>query len=142
MTDDRLVIVGCSRRKRATDVPLPALDLYEGGCFAALRARLGGHPALRARVRILSAEHGVVAADEPLLPYDRRLDHDRAARLRPAVAAALAAEGPIREVLVVAEPLYLLLVADVLATGPRVWWTPDPRDAPFAHTVLDRWGWP
>jgi hypothetical protein len=69
----RMVIVGCTARKALAPEPLPALELYNGGCVPPLRARLGGDPRLRARVRFLSAEHGLVTADTPLRTYDRRL---------------------------------------------------------------------
>ncbi|MGH3771949.1 MAG: DUF6884 domain-containing protein, partial [Pseudonocardiaceae bacterium] len=108
----RMVIVGCTARKALTPGPFPALELYQGGCVPQIRARLGGDPRLRARVRFLSAEHGLVTADTPLHPYDRPLDPDRAGQLRPAVIAALHREmttdGVPHEVLVVAEPLYLV----------------------------------
>lgn len=144
----RMVIVGCSARKAVTPGPLAALELYEGGCVPPLRARLGGQPQLRARVRILSAEHGLVTADTPLHTYDRPLDPGRAAELRPAVMAALHREmtidGVPHEVLVVAEPLYLVLLADLLAlpARPRVQWIPDHAHGwPQASAVLDQWGW-
>ncbi|MGH3737675.1 MAG: DUF6884 domain-containing protein [Micromonosporaceae bacterium] len=144
----RLVIVGCSARKSTVPVPLPALELYEGGCVPRLRARVGAVPRLRARVRILSAEHGLVTADAPLRAYDRRLDPRRAAALRPTVGDALrrdiAVDGAPVEVLVVAEPLYLVLLADLLAMPrrPRVHWIPDPTHGwPEAAAVLDEWGW-
>jgi hypothetical protein len=41
-----------------------ALDLYVGPRVIALRERLGGLPAYRRRVRILSAKHGPVYADQ------------------------------------------------------------------------------
>src|SRR5690606_6708446 len=104
----RLVIVGCSAEKTPTDGPLPALELYDGGCVPPLRARLGDDARLRARVRFLSAQHGLVTADTPLRPYDRPLDPERATVLRPHVMAALHQEmeaaGVPSEVLVVAEP--------------------------------------
>lgn len=52
--EGRLVIVTCSARKADTTAPVPALDLYRGGCIPVLRARIGGNPRLRARIRILS----------------------------------------------------------------------------------------
>ena len=144
----RLVIVGCSAEKTLTDGPLPALELYDGGCVPPLRARLGGDARLRARVRFLSAEHGLVAADTVLRIYDRPLDPGRAKALRPRVMAALREEmataGVPEEVLVVAEPLYLVLLADLLALlgRPRVHWVPDHAHGwPQAAVVLDRWGW-
>jgi hypothetical protein len=143
----RMVIVGCSRRKRWSSEPVPALDLYEGGCVPAVRARLGSYARLRARVRILSARHGLVTADTPLMAYDQRLDARAAARMRPSVTAALIAEftvtGVPAEVLVVAEPLYLVLIADLLAAGIRLQWVPDVRRGwSRASAVLDIWKWP
>lgn len=144
----RLVIVGCTARKAPTPQPLPALELYEGGCVPSFRARLGGQPQLRARVRFLSAEHGLVTADTPLHPYNRLLDLARAVELRPVVMAALHREmtthGVPHEVLVVAEPLYLVLLADLLALPerPLVHWIPDHAHGwPQASALLDAWGW-
>ena len=142
----QLLIAGCSRRKTATAVPVPALELYQGGCIPALRARAGTRRSLRGRIRILSAEHGLVTADTPLLPYDRELDAGRAAQLLPAVARAIAGAG-IRagqgtELLVIAGPAYLALVAAALPAGTPAVWVPDPYDWARAAVVLDRWGWP
>lgn len=143
-----MVIIGCTARKTSAPAPVPALELYNGGCVPLLRARLGGEPRLRARVRFLSAEHGLVTADTPLHPYDRPLNPDRAVELRPAVTAALTREmstdGVPHEVLVVAEPLYLVLLADLLAlpARPRLHWIPDPAHGwAQARAVLDEWGW-
>jgi hypothetical protein len=142
----RMVIAGCSRRKAATRVPVAALNLYEGGSIPWLRARVGALPELRARVRIVSAEHGLLRPDTPLLPYDRLLDPARATQLRSFVREALAREwasgGVPAEILVIAEPLYLVPLADILATAVRVHWIPDPYDRAGAARVLDQWGWP
>ena len=144
--DTRLLIAGCSRRKRPAAVPVPALELYEGGSIPWLRARLGSHPGLRQRIRILSAEHGLLHASTPLLPYDRPLDPERARQLRGTVTGTLAREweqtGMPGEVLVIAEPLYLVPLAGLLATPARVHWIPDPRDTADAGRVLDQWRWP
>ena len=142
-----LVIVGCSAEKAPTDRPLPALELYDGGCVPDLRARLGHQPPLRARVRFLSALHGLVTADTPLSPYDLPLDHIRADQLRPQVMQRLHTElaaGVPGDVLVIAEPLYLVLLADLLALPerPRVHWVPDHAHGwPKAAAILDSWHW-
>jgi hypothetical protein len=144
----RLVVVGCSRRKRDTAVPVPAFELYEGGCVPALRRRLGASPAHRARVRILSAEHGVLTPDQPVAPYDRRLTPDRVEELSPRVRAQVLAEAAVgvpRELLVVAEPLYLHLLADLFRLPgrlPRLTWISANAGWPDAAAVLDAWGWP
>jgi hypothetical protein len=141
-----MVIAGCSRRKLQTAVPVPALDLYQGGCIPALRARAQETGWLRSRTWILSAEHGLVHADTPLLPYDRRMDGQRAAQLRPAASRHLRDEftrrGIPREVLVIAEPLYQLILADLasLAGAERVRWVSDPaREWDKASAVISAW---
>ena len=143
---DPMVIAGCSRRKLQTAVPVPALDLYQGGCIPALRARAQEIGWLRSRTWILSAEHGLLHADAPLLPYDRRMDGQRAAWLRPAACRRLREEfrqrGVPREVLVIAEPLYQLALADLasLAGADRVRWVDDPaREWAKAGAVISTW---
>lgn len=141
-----MVIAGCSRRKLQTTVPVPALELYQGGCVPALRACVQQVRWLRSRTWILSAEHGLLHADDPLLPYDRRMDPQRAAELRPAACRRLREEsgqrGVPREVLVIAEPLYQLALADLpaLAGAGRVRWVDDPaRDWAKAGAVISTW---
>jgi hypothetical protein len=56
----------------------------------------------------------------------------------------MSTDGVPREVLVVAEPLYLVLLADLLAlpARPRVHWIPDHAHGwAQARAVLDHWGW-
>lgn len=141
-----MVIAGCSRRKLQTAVPVAALDLYQGGCIPALRARAQETGWLRSRTWILSAEHGLLHADAPVLPYDRRMDGQRAAWLRPAACRRLREEfrqrGLPREVLVIAEPLYQLALAGLvsLAGAERVRWVDDPaREWAKASAVISTW---
>lgn len=142
-----LVIVGCSRRKLATDVPVAALELYQGGAVPWLRERVAAKPARRSRVWVLSAEHGLVSADRPLLPYDRPLTLERAEELRHQVAETVRqtlGESRSGEVLAIVEPLYLVCLADLLTTPdrPAIHWVPDPvGEWAAAAAVLDRWGW-
>lgn len=143
---DPMIIAGCSRRKLQTAVPVPALDLYQGGCIPALRARAQETGWLRSRTWILSAEHGLLHADAPLLPYDRRMDEQRAALLRPAACRRLREEfrqrGVPREVLVIAEPLYQLVLADLvsLVGTDRVRWVDDPScEWDQASAVISIW---
>ncbi|WP_395110621.1 DUF6884 domain-containing protein [Actinomadura sp. SCN-SB] len=143
----RMVFAACSRRKLTTREPVPALDLYQGGCIPQLRLRLGGSPRHRARIWILSAQHGLICADSPILPYDRRLDHVRARYLRPAVTTTLAhqarVDGLPSECLIIAEPVYLTLLTDLLFTRVQVHWIDDVHNGwDRAAEVLDAWGWP
>jgi hypothetical protein len=142
------VIAGCSHRKLDGDHTCPALDLYRGGCLPALRARVGADAALRARVFILSARHGLLAADDPIAPYDQQMTPTRARQLRPVVSQAVAEKvtGALgaRDLVVLVEPVYLIALADLFATDarPRVHWFPDPAlDWPLARRVIDGWGW-
>jgi hypothetical protein len=144
-----MVIAGCSRRKAAAAEPVPALDLYQGGCIPALRARTASHPGLRDGVWIISAEHGLLHAGARLLPYDRRMDPGRAVVLRSQVSQCLRSEcarnGTPREALVIAEPLYQLALADLpLILGrDRVRWISDPQAGwPDAAAIINRWSEP
>src|SRR5258706_351880 len=82
----------------------------------------------RRPLRLHRAPH---TADTPLPTYDRPPAPPRAAELPPRVWARLRAElletGMPTDILVMAEPLYLVLIADLLATPerPRVHWIHD-----------------
>ncbi|MFG3253260.1 hypothetical protein [Streptomyces sp. NPDC048172] len=143
-----LVLASCSRRKTACTAAVPALERYVGGIAPHLRARFGHHADLRSRILFLSARHGLIDANTPLCSYDQRLTTERADELRPRVHRALLRrlDGiavPTR-LLVVAEPLYLGLLADLLAAEdrPTLRWVPDPRGWYTAASVLDEWNWP
>ncbi len=143
---DPMIIAGCSRRKLQTAVPVSALELYQGGCLPALRALAHKTGWLRSRTWILSAEYGLLHADAQLLPYDRRMDEQRAALLRPAACRCLREEfrqrGVPREVLVIAEPLYQLVLADLasLAGPDRVRWVDAPScEWAKASAVISTW---
>jgi hypothetical protein len=141
------VLAGCSRRKRQGAPQVAALDLYEGGCVPALRSYVDARPRGRAGVFLLSARYGLLEADSVVSPYDQALDLPTAERLRSPVGREL--ERALRrlhaeEIVVLAEPLYLLLCADVLAAPgrPAVHWFADPAaDFPRAVAVFERWGW-
>ncbi|WP_147255922.1 DUF6884 domain-containing protein [Streptomyces sp. PT12] len=140
---DGLVVVGCSRRKTVTSRPVPALELYQGGCVPRLRDRLGADAGRRRQVLVLSARHGLVPADAPLETYDQPLTERRARVLCQPVRHALTvhlAIHPTREALLLLEPAYL----QVLGTPPVpvVHVITDPV-AHFgaAEKILATWGW-
>jgi len=141
-----MVIAGCSQRKTATAIPVPALDLYQGGCIPALRARAAGQPELLARTWIISAEHGLLHAKTLVLPYDRRMDPIRALALRSQVDHRLEADcrrrGTPRAVLVIAEPVYQLALTGLyrIVGRDRIRYINDPATAwAGAEAVLDSW---
>jgi hypothetical protein len=86
----RLLVLACSARKHRTPHPVPAWYRYDGVLFRLckrLQADRRFPPDVR--IRILSAEHGVLAPESPIPWYDRRLDDARAAELRERVTRAL-----------------------------------------------------
>lgn len=124
---------------------MPALELYEGGCVPDLRDHLGGNKPLRARIRILSAQHGLLSADSLITPYDRRLSSRADAdALRDRVTPQLDADlVDVAQVLAIVEPLYLLALEPVVRRldGLRLHWIAEPRGWYRAALVLDSWGW-
>ncbi len=83
----RLLILACSQRKRPA--PAPALELYDGPAYRVVRRALrnGVHDV---EVWVLSAEHGLIPADQVIAPYDHRLTRDRAIELAIPVSHVLA----------------------------------------------------
>jgi hypothetical protein len=87
----RFLLLACTRRKRGSTAPIPAIDLYDGPAFRLLRRYLRAEPdgANELEVRILSAQHGLLVADDRIVQYDQRLTSERAAQLVPATREAL-----------------------------------------------------
>jgi len=69
-----LGLVGCSKRKRPTALPLPAAELYAGTLFQRGYRHSVAHHDL---TLILSGHHGLVAPDALLEPYDYVLPQHR-----------------------------------------------------------------
>jgi hypothetical protein len=118
----RLLILSCSATKRTDSELLPAGQRYNGVAFGVLRKAVrelaeDRHP----RVRIRSAEFGLIAADTPIPWYDRQMEPARAAELQPQIQAALrAALTPDVDVIFIAlSRAYLPALGDIPA-GP---WT-------------------
>jgi hypothetical protein len=86
---DRMLILACSQRKRPDEGLLPAIERYDGPAFRVLRRFLRERPADAPNVLILSAEHGLIAHDQPIAAYDREMTLARARQLHPLVLAEL-----------------------------------------------------
>jgi hypothetical protein len=145
----RLVLVAASPHQADVSRPVPALDLYAGPAVAAIRDRLGGIPAYRRRVRLLSARHGVVHPDQNLTPYRQPLTPPLALSLRDHLAHDLWRDPTIDplpgELVVIAGPLWLLALARLLDLPARPtihWYLETGDDLRCARSTLDRWGWP
>ncbi|MFC4005575.1 DUF6884 domain-containing protein [Prauserella oleivorans] len=140
-----LVIVSCSREKLVTTDPTPALELYQGALVPLLREHLASD--YQARIRILSAEHGLLHPEDLVGTYDHKLrSRDEAEALRARVASRLATDlrgKALRQVLVVLEPLYVIAAECLFDHVPPLELTllPEPTDWLSASAVLSRWGW-
>lgn len=116
----RLLLLGCSARKRTGAGPLPALALYDGPQFRLVRRYLAGRPEQPPAVHVLSAEHGLLRADQPLAPYDRHMTAFRARQIRSDVTSALERlleEVPCQEVLAPLGRVYLASIDLERLTG-------------------------
>ncbi|WP_020501074.1 DUF6884 domain-containing protein [Sciscionella marina] len=148
--DQGLIILNCSREKLVTSAPVAALDLYQGACVPQARDHFAANPARRARIRILSAAHGLLRPEKAISTYDHRLTNRvDAVRLHERTVsgqldAELAETPSLRHMLIVVEPLYLLAlqrVFDHLDRLDQIAIIPDPWGWWDGLTYLHHWGW-
>jgi hypothetical protein len=148
--DEGLIILNCSREKLVTSVPVAALALYQGACVPNAREHFAADAARRARIRILSAAHGLLHPEDPISTYDHRLtNRTEAVRLHEQTVSAqldaeLAETPSLRHMLIMVEPLYLLAlqrVFDHLDRFDQIAIIPDPWGWQDGLTYLRRWGW-
>ncbi|AJT62430.1 hypothetical protein T261_0741 [Streptomyces lydicus] len=141
---DGLLIVSCSRRKAVTSRPVPALDLYQGWVVPLVRARLGAHGAARRRVLILSALHGLIAADHPVTTYEQPMTVEQqrivSTTAPETLRRHLAAHRTTRALLLMEAP-YAQALGPVPVQDVRL--ITDPMDRhDEVHCILDSWSWP
>ncbi|WP_254863115.1 DUF6884 domain-containing protein [Halovivax gelatinilyticus] len=81
-----LLVQSCSKSKIEPDKPVSALELYSGYFFKIIKKSMGeGGGYSDCDLCILSAKHGIIDPEEPISPYDRRMDSHRAKELGPKV---------------------------------------------------------
>ena len=85
---ERLLILACSQRKKASRERLPAIERYDGPAFRVLRKYLRQRQ-LPPKILILSAKYGLIDAETSIAYYDFRMTETTAEKLRPAVLARL-----------------------------------------------------
>lgn len=87
--DHRLLILSRSQRKRPDAILLPALERYDGPLFRVLRKFLRESPSKQRHpdVYILSAQLGLISADQLIPNYDCQMTPQLASRLQPQVHA-------------------------------------------------------
>jgi hypothetical protein len=84
-----LLLLCCSERKRTDPDPLPALERYDGPAFRVVRRWAALAPRQSRDIRILSAEFGLIAADQRIPYYDQRMTVERATSLRSQIRTQL-----------------------------------------------------
>jgi hypothetical protein len=87
----RLLILACSQRKRPNPGLLPAIERYDGPQFQVLRKFLLEQPvkAQSVDIFVLSANFGLISANQPTPNYDYKMSPQRAQELQPKVTCAL-----------------------------------------------------
>ena len=92
ISERRLLILSCSKRKCSTLRLLPAMERYNGPAFQVLRRFLREQPnkAALLDVYILSAGYGLIRADRPITLYDQKMIPSRATELQPEVLMTFA----------------------------------------------------
>ncbi|HET9712767.1 MAG TPA: hypothetical protein VFP64_12815 [Pyrinomonadaceae bacterium] len=68
-----LVILSCSRRKKRTSRPIPAIDRYDGPLFQVLRKHIRERPEVPPATYVLSGRFGLIDAEFPTPRYSHRL---------------------------------------------------------------------
>lgn len=143
--EEGLIVVSCSKEKLDTDERVPALELYEGALVPYLRKHLDA--AYHSRIRILSAQHGLLRPDERIATYDRKLrNHDEALALQRLVAGRLTKDlrsPALQHVLVALAPLYLTAAVCLFDYAPplRLTVLSGTDDWSGASSKLTQWGW-
>lgn len=84
-----LLVLSCSELKLPAPGPAAAWRRYDGVLFRVCKRLQGTGDFPDVAIRILSAEHGILRPEDPIEPYDRRMDEASALQLRHAVTAAV-----------------------------------------------------
>jgi hypothetical protein len=87
----RLLILGCSKRKKFNEGLLPAIDRYDGPAYRVLHSYLKQSLSLPVDLRILSAKYGLIPASYCLPYYDFRMTKEQSGKLRYQVTTELEA---------------------------------------------------
>jgi hypothetical protein len=119
----RLLILGCSKRKRTDGKSLPAIDRYDGPAFRVLRRYQNLTRDNGLCVYILSAKFGLISAKKPIRAYDQKMTLRRAHDLQASVAAAVKKailDHEPSQVFVCAGKTYLKALGILVDNEPRI----------------------
>ena len=87
-SDRRLLILSCSRKKKAGIKLMPAIERYDGPAFQVLRKFIVECPTEfhKLDIYIISAKFGMIPANQPIPWYDMQMGAHRAMDLNPIVS--------------------------------------------------------
>ena len=121
-----LLLLACSQAKRPEAGDLPAYQRYDGPTYRVLRAWMRQTPDWQGvlRIRILSAEYGLIGPFRPIPAYDRLMTRARAMEVQADVAKEL-------ELLLLAHPSFDQALISLGAT----YWVALPTPLPFTYTA-------
>lgn len=85
----RLLVLGCSERKKAEPAALPALERYDGVLFRVFRKWHAQATSSDPHIVIISAKHGLLGGSDLILNYNQRVTKARVEQLRCEVNAGL-----------------------------------------------------
>ena len=88
-SNQRLLILACSQRKRKNEKLLPAIERYNGPAYQITRKYLNTNSCNHPSIFILSAQYGLIAANKHIPYYNQKMTVERAKELKPSTEAQL-----------------------------------------------------
>ena len=78
------LLLSCSSKKKLVDMPIKAVDLYDGVFFAVLKKALRIHRNLDSNIKlfIISAKYGLIESTDYISYYDQKMTTEIAAHQR------------------------------------------------------------
>jgi hypothetical protein len=142
-----LVIVSSCLKQCRRDIPATVGEPHRRECLLHLREHFAAGSPFGPRVRVVSAEHGMLRIDDHVGDDRLLMNKADAIHLRTRISSQLAADLATMpaggRVLLVGDPLYLLAVEDIFDHVSRLTltWIPDQRGWRKAAATLAQWGW-
>lgn len=87
-----LLVQGCSKTKKSVSEPVDAFELYDGYYYKIIKKAIRQNEFnADIDICILSAKHGLLDRDDPIITYDQEMNQERAENLREEVISELQA---------------------------------------------------
>ena len=120
------LLLACSATKTTDAGAIPAYQRYDGPTYRVLRAWMRQTPGWQGlvRIRILSAEYGLIGPFRPIPTYDRLMTRTRAVELQTEVAKEF-------DLLLVVHPTF----SQALISLGAIYWVALPSPLPVAAEI-------